>query len=140
MTDDRTVPRFATTTDAGIVTVRCAGELDLGSAAVLRAALLGPVHAGARGVIADLTDTTFCDSTVFSVLAEACRDAAVRNVPYAIAAAEGAVRRPLRLLGLDRLLPLHTSSDGARAAVGACPAAVVIPETPVRVFTAPAWP
>ena len=133
MIDDRTVPRFATTTEAGIVTVRCAGELDLGSAADLRAALLGPLRAGARGVIADLTDTTFCDSTVFSVLVEACHDAAARTVPYAIAAAESAVRRPLHLLGLNRLLPLHPGLDAARAAVAACPAAVVIPEPPVRV-------
>ncbi|MEV5716725.1 STAS domain-containing protein [Amycolatopsis mediterranei] len=117
MTEHPRASGLAVTTDAGVVTVRCAGELDLHSARELRDALLGPIFAGARGVVADLTETTFCDSTVFSVLVEAYRDAAARNVPYAIAADETAVARPLQLLGLDRLLPLHSGSDTARAAV-----------------------
>jgi len=108
---------LATTTEAGIVTVRCAGELDLESAPGLRNALLGAIRSGVRGVVADLTDTTFCDSTVFSVLVEALRDARARKVPYAIAAGETAVARPLHILGLDRLLPLHTEVDTAQAAV-----------------------
>lgn len=117
MTDDRTAPDLATTIDAGVLTVRCAGELDLDSAPHLRDALLGPIRAGARGVVVDLTETTFCDSTVFSVLVEAFRDAGARGVPYAIAAGEAAVIRPLQILGLDRLLPLYTRLDAARAAV-----------------------
>ena len=51
------------------------------------------------------------------MLVEAHRAAAARNVPYAIAAGETAVARPLQLLGLDRLLPLHTGSERAQAAV-----------------------
>lgn len=117
MTDHRTAPRFDTTTDAGIVTVRCTGDLDLGSARRLRGLLLPPIHGGARGVVADLTGTTFCDSTVFSVLAEAFHAAAAREVPYAIAADEIAVARPLQLLGLDRALPLHAELGAAREAV-----------------------
>ncbi len=108
---------IAGTTDAGVVIVRCAGELDLARAPGLRDALLGPIRAGARGVVADFTGTTFCDSTVFSVLVEAYREAAARNVPFAIAAGETAVQRPLQILGLDRLLPLHTGLDTAQAAV-----------------------
>jgi anti-sigma B factor antagonist len=117
MTEHHTESGLAVTTDDGVVTVRCAGELDLDSARELRDALLGPIRAGARGVVADLTETTFCDSTVFSVLVEAYRDAAARNVPYAIAAGETAVVRPLQILGLDRLLPLHTGPDTAQAAI-----------------------
>ncbi|MDX3188716.1 STAS domain-containing protein [Streptomyces sp. MN03-5084-2B] len=105
------------TTDDDVVTVHCVGELDLSTAGTLREALLEPIRAGARGVVADLTETTFCDSTVFSVLVEAYRDATARNVPYAIAAGEAAVARPLQILGLNRLLPLHTGRDTAQAAV-----------------------
>ncbi|MGK3209299.1 hypothetical protein [Amycolatopsis sp. MEPSY49] len=36
MTENRTSPRFATTTDAGVVTVRCAGDLDLATTSRLR--------------------------------------------------------------------------------------------------------
>ncbi|MEV4053198.1 STAS domain-containing protein [Amycolatopsis sp. NPDC049688] len=127
MTDHRTAPRFTTTTDTGVVTVHCDGELDLGSAQRLRDALLGPIQAGARGVVADLTGTTFCDSTVFSVLVEAFRDAAAQDVRFAIAAGEGAVARPLQLLGLDRLLPLHPGVDAAHAAVAETQDAVLRP-------------
>ncbi|KDN22403.1 STAS domain-containing protein [Amycolatopsis rifamycinica] len=102
-----------TTTDDGVVTVRWTGELDLDSAPALRGELLGSIRSGARGVVVDLSETTFCDSTVFSVLVEACRDAAARNVPFAIAAGEAAVARPLQLLGLDRLLPLHPGPETA---------------------------
>jgi anti-anti-sigma factor len=123
MTDHRTAPDLATTTDDGVVTVRCAGELDLGSAPRLRDALLGAIRAGADGVVADLTETTFCDSTVFSVLVEAHREAGARGVPYAIAAGEAAVTRPLQFLGLDRLLPLHPGRGAARSAVTGTPVA-----------------
>ena len=120
---DRTAPDLATTTDAGVVTVRCAGELDLDNAPRLRDALLGAVRAGARGIVADLTETTFCDSTVFSVLVEAHREAGAHGVPYAIAAGEAAVTRPLQFLGLDRLLPLYPGPAAARAAVAGTPVA-----------------
>ncbi|MGW3958879.1 STAS domain-containing protein [Amycolatopsis sp. NPDC005003] len=121
MIDHHPASALASTTEAGVVTVHCAGELDLANAHELRKALLDPLHDGARGVVVDLTETTFCDSTVFSVLVEAYRVATTRNVPYAIAAGRGAVVRPLRILGLDRQLPLHTGPGTARAAVaGGC--------------------
>lgn len=110
-------PRFATTTDAGVVTVRCAGDLDLATQARLRDALLGPFRVGAAAVVADLTETTFCDSAVFSVLVESYREALAREIPYAIAAARIAVARPLAILGLDRVLPLHPGVAEAHAAV-----------------------
>ncbi|SFW83627.1 STAS domain-containing protein [Amycolatopsis australiensis] len=110
-----------TTTDAGVVTVRCAGDLDQDMAPQLRDALLAPVRRGARGVVADLTAATFCDSTVFSILVEADREARAHDVPYAIAAAQAAVTRPLEILGLDHLLPLHGDVAAARAAVTETP-------------------
>ncbi|MBE1494511.1 anti-anti-sigma factor [Amycolatopsis lexingtonensis] len=117
MTEHRTAPELSTSTDAGIVTVRCTGELDLGSARRLRDRLLAPIRAGARGVVADLTGTTFCDSTVLSVLVEAHRDADARNVAFAIAPDDVAVARPLHILGLAETLPLHPGRAAAQAAV-----------------------
>ncbi|WIX99524.1 STAS domain-containing protein [Amycolatopsis mongoliensis] len=117
MTENRVQPRFATTTEAGVVTVHCAGDLDLATTPRLRDVLLSPFHGSASAVVADLTETTFCDSTVFSVLVESYREALARGIPYAIAAAKTAVARPLAILGLDRVLPLHTGIAEARAAV-----------------------
>ncbi|WP_329046964.1 STAS domain-containing protein [Amycolatopsis sp. NBC_01488] len=122
MTEFRTQPRFATTTDAGVVTVHCAGDLDLATTARLRDTLLSPFRGGATAVVADLTATTFCDSTVFSVLVESYREALAHDIPYAIAAARVAVARPLAILGLDRVLPVHLEIAEARAAVTGEPA------------------
>ncbi len=122
MTDDRIQPRFATTTDAEVVTVHCAGDLDLATTSRLRDALLGPFRDGAAAVVADLTETTYCDSTVFSVLVESYREALAHDVPYAIAAARTAVARPLAVLGLDSVLPLHPGVAEAHAAVTGTPA------------------
>lgn len=115
MTDHR--PSVGRTSLAGIVTVRCTGDLDLASAVWVRAELLAPIRDGVRGVVADLTATTFCDSTIFSVLVAADLAAFDRGVPFAIAAAYRALGRPLELLGLDRTLPLYPSLAEARAAV-----------------------
>ena len=117
MTEHRAAPELSTSTDAGIVTVRCTGELDLSTARRLRDRLLAPIRAGARGVVADLTGTTFCDSTVLSVLVEAHRDAGARNVAFAIAPDDVAVARPLHILGLAETLPLHPGRAAAQAAV-----------------------
>jgi anti-anti-sigma factor len=119
MTDPRTA--LETTTHAGIVTVRCGGEVDLGTAPHLRAALQASIRGHARGVVADLSAATFCDSMVFTVLVEAHGDAQARDIPFAIAADGAAVIRPLELLGLDRLLPLHAAAAAARAAVTGTP-------------------
>jgi anti-sigma B factor antagonist len=117
MTENRIQPRFATTTDAGVVTVRCAGDLDLATTTRLRDVLLGPFRGGAAAVVADLTETTYCDSTVFSVLVESYREARAHETPFAIAAAKIAVARPLAILGLDRVLPVHADLAEARAAI-----------------------
>ncbi|MFJ1759194.1 STAS domain-containing protein [Amycolatopsis sp. NPDC088138] len=117
MTDHHTTPAFGSSTEAGIVTVHCSGDLDLACAPRMRAALLAPIRDGAPGVVADLTATTFCDSTIFSVLVELHRAAVARGVSYSIAADPVAVARPLEILGLDRLLPLHDDLGEARAAV-----------------------
>ncbi|WP_290063027.1 STAS domain-containing protein [Amycolatopsis solani] len=121
MTEHRRTPELTTGTDAGIVTVRCTGELDLSAARRLRDRLLAPIRAGARGVVVDLTETTFCDSTVFSVLVEAHHDAVARDVAFAIVPDETSVARPLHLLGLDRQLPLYPGRAAAHAAVTRAP-------------------
>jgi anti-sigma B factor antagonist len=117
MTENRTQPRFATTNEAGVVTVRCAGDLDLATTTRLRDVLLSPFRGGAAAVVADLTETTYCDSTVFSVLVESYREARAHDIPFAIAAAEIAVARPWAILGLDRVLPLHADLAEAHAAI-----------------------
>lgn len=114
-----------TTTAARVVLVHCPGDLDLATAPRLRETLLTPFREGARGVVADFSQTTYCDSTTFSILVEAYRESLANDVPYAIAAAHATVARPLAILGLDRVLPLHPSVSDARDAIGGTTAARV---------------
>ena len=65
--------------DPGVTTVRCGGDLDLATTSRLQEVLLSPFADGVRGVVADLTGTTFCVSTVFGVLVEAYREALARR-------------------------------------------------------------
>ncbi|WP_328455987.1 MULTISPECIES: STAS domain-containing protein [unclassified Amycolatopsis] len=122
MTDQHTAPVIGSTGDAGIVTVRCAGDLDLGCAPRMRQALLAAVRDCARGVVADLSAATYCDSLIFSVLLETHRAARARGVPWALAADRVTVARPLAILGLDGLLPLYEDLDAAVTALGGEPA------------------
>ncbi|MCR6483989.1 STAS domain-containing protein [Amycolatopsis sp. OK19-0408] len=121
MTDHRTRNHLVTTTEAGVVIVHCPGDLDLATSPRMRDALLTPLGEGARGVIADLTETTYCDSTVFSVLVEAYRASLAHDVPFTIAAAHATVARPLAILGLDRVLPIRPTVAEAREAVTGTP-------------------
>lgn len=121
MDDHRTAAAVGRTIEPGLVTVHGSGDLDLGCAPRLRQVLLTAVRAAARGVIADLSAVTFCDSTILSVLVDAHREALAGHVPFAITADWTSVVRPLEILGLDALLPLYADLDAARAAVSRCP-------------------
>ncbi len=121
MDNDRTAATVGRTSEAGLVIVRGSGDLDLGCAPRLRRLLLTAVREAARGVVADLSAVTFCDSTALSVLVDAHREALAGRVPFAITADRASVVRPLEILGLDTLLPLYEDFDAARAAVSRCP-------------------
>ncbi|UOZ05011.1 STAS domain-containing protein [Amycolatopsis sp. WQ 127309] len=121
MDDHRTAAAVGRTSEAGLVTVRGSGDLDLGCAPRLRRLLLTAVQEAARGVVADLSAVTFCDSTILTVLVDAHREALAGRVPFAVTADRASVMRPLEILGLDTLLPLYADLDAARAAVSRCP-------------------
>ncbi|WP_410621034.1 STAS domain-containing protein [Amycolatopsis sp. cmx-8-4] len=121
MDDHRTAAAIGRATEAALVTVSGSGDLDLGCAPRLRRLLLTAVREAARGVVADLSAVTLCDSTIFSVLVDVHREARAGRVPFAITADRASVVRPLEILGLDALLPLYADLGAARAAVSRWP-------------------
>ncbi|MGW2207388.1 STAS domain-containing protein [Streptomyces sp. NPDC001774] len=79
-----------------VVTVR--GEIDLDTATDLRTALLHAVTANGKdkaGVVLDLSDVSFCDSTALNTLLHACQHALDGSQTLTIAAASPAVTRLL---------------------------------------------
>jgi anti-sigma B factor antagonist len=101
------------------VVVGMPAEIDIANVDVVRAGLADAVEGGAALVVADLTATTFCDSSGLRELLLAHQLAVEAGGELRLAAAEdGAVLRVLRLIGLDRVLPVSTSVAEAVAGSG----------------------
>ncbi|MFE5613694.1 STAS domain-containing protein [Streptomyces sp. NPDC056470] len=87
-----------------LVTVR--GEIDLDSATDLRTALLHAVAANGKaraGVVLDLSDVSFCDSTALNTLLHARQHALDKGQTLTISAASPAVTRLLEITGAASL-------------------------------------
>ena len=67
-------------------------------------------------VIADMTATTFCDSSGISMLVRAHKQAAATSTQLRLAVPSTAVRRTLALVQVDTLLPVYPSLHQALAA------------------------
>jgi anti-sigma B factor antagonist len=104
--------------DTGDVTVYALrGEFDLAVSAKL--ADLLPADPGARRIVLDMTEVQYCDSSCLQVLLRLgtrLRDAGGR---FAVATTVPAVIRPIELLGLGAVMPLHPSVSAARDSWGA---------------------
>ncbi len=107
----RTHITVTTTADAATVTV--SGELDLATTPRLRDRLDVELKSRPSALIIDLEGVGFCSSGGLSVLLEAVTNAHARGIPCAIIATQRALIRPIKLLQLDRVLPIH--ADRAEA-------------------------
>lgn len=92
-----------------IVVVKAPEELDLNNADGLRDALLEALSAGARGLVVDMTATTFCDSAGITALTRAARRAAAGAATMRLAVTAEPVLRLLNLVGIDRLIDVDQS-------------------------------
>ncbi|WP_410809481.1 STAS domain-containing protein [Micromonospora sp. 067-2] len=90
--------------DDGVACLRLAGELDLGTAPELAAAIDRLAEAGERHVLLDLTDLTFCDSTGMSVFVRGDNRASADGGWLRLTGAVGRVERVLRVTGLADVL------------------------------------
>lgn len=68
---------------------------------------------GVNLVIADMTATTFCDSTGIDMLVLACQKAAANGTELRLVLPSPEVLRIMRVLGVDAVLPLYQSLDEA---------------------------
>ncbi|WP_328616452.1 STAS domain-containing protein [Amycolatopsis sp. NBC_00355] len=125
MTTDATRPRQRSSGQgwslaehaAGDVTVYVLrGEFDLAVSAKL--ADLLPADPGLGKVVLDMTEVEYCDSSCLQILLRLgtrLRDAGGR---LAVATTVPAVVRPIELLGLGEVMPLHPTVAAARASWG----------------------
>jgi anti-sigma B factor antagonist len=92
------------------------GEIDLSSADEFRDGVVARLDSG-EGFVLDLDGVTFMGSLGFSVLVEAHEETSRRNIRWAIVAGSGAIQRPLRITGLEQMLPIYSSVPEALAAL-----------------------
>jgi anti-sigma B factor antagonist len=96
--------------------VEVAGELDLRSAPLLRAAIASQIELGHRHLVIDLTDATFLDCASVGTLLDSI--APLRADPAAaviLAGASGGVERLLALLELEQLFEMLPDAEAATA-------------------------
>ncbi|MBE8520872.1 STAS domain-containing protein [Amycolatopsis sp. H6(2020)] len=116
MTDDRTpelTVRVRTVPEA--VVVAAAGDLDLGTAPVLRARARAALADRPGALIVDLGAITFCGSAGLQVIAELVSETAAVDLPFALVATGRPVLRSLQVTRIDDTLALHPTVDRARA-------------------------
>jgi anti-anti-sigma factor len=88
-------------------TVAVAGEIDLSVTAHLQDRLRDELRLSPGALIIDLTAVEFCSSGGLAVLLDTVTTAHARGLPCAIIATHRGLLRPIRLLRLDRVLPVH---------------------------------
>jgi anti-sigma B factor antagonist len=96
--------------------VRLAAEIDVTSSDGAYSDLAAACVPGVGAVIADMTETTFCDSSGVRALVHAHKLAADREVELSLVITGDAVLRILELSGLIGILRLYPSVDAAVSA------------------------
>src|SRR5262249_34673138 len=89
-------------------------SIDVSSARQLGGKLGSALASGVTTVIADMTATTFCDSSGARILVAACEQAGADNIQMRLVVLSTFVLRALTLMGLDRV-PVYLTLDGALA-------------------------
>jgi anti-anti-sigma factor len=109
--------RFTSEWHGPVAVVTAAGEIDLTNAEGLRDALLSALNAGAVGLIADMTSTTFLDSAGITALVRAARRASATDATLRLAVTAPPVLRVLSLVGIDRLIEVYPNLADAVASL-----------------------
>ena len=97
------------------VVIALPAEIDMANAGQAGQQLGSAFAPGVRAVIADMTATTFCDSSGIAMLVRAHKRAAANGTELRLVVGSAAVRRALTLVRLDDLLPIYPSLSQALA-------------------------
>jgi anti-anti-sigma factor len=102
-------PQRPTRAQARSVVVPLPAEIDISNAGRVGEELCAAFAPGVRTVIADMTDTRFCDSSGISMLVAAHRRALTNNAELRLVALSTAVLHALTLVRIDHLIPVYPS-------------------------------
>ena len=91
-------------------------EIDVTNSDELRAALLAASADDAPVVVADLSATSFCDSTALGVLVRTAKQLTSNGAELRLVAQAAPVLRIFALTGVDTVLPIYATLPEALAA------------------------
>jgi anti-anti-sigma factor len=99
--------------------VRVAGEVDMSHEEELQAELRRAVEAEAKGIVVDLTECEFIDSSAIRALLLSREESRPEagSESLAVAASSEQILRILGVMGLDQVLPIERTVNEAAAAL-----------------------
>ena len=105
-----------TTSGPDCVLVSVAGELDLFTAPQLGSLLDRSIEQGATSVTVDLSEVTFLDAAALGVLVRAAQHFGSDSGTLRVICPDARLRRLFEITGLDEMLTICASGEGALAA------------------------
>ncbi len=93
--------------DGQVAVVTLPAEIDVTNADEVREQLLAVVNQGASVLVADMSETTFCDSAGITALVRAFRRATESGTKFRLVTTGSAVLRVLEITGVDRLIDVY---------------------------------
>jgi anti-sigma B factor antagonist len=128
---------FSVTMVSGLPVVKAPAEIDIANAGQLRAALLAAAADGHASVVADLSETAFCDTAGLQVLVLGHRRAVAEGGELRLVVQAAQLLRMFSLTGVDRVIPTYATLDEALNALPAI--ATAVRPQPTGAAPAPAW-
>jgi anti-anti-sigma factor len=118
------IPQFEISSGPGpddVYVVRVAGEVDMSHEEELQAELRSAVEADATGIVVDLTECEFIDSSAIRalLLSREQKKSGGNSESLAVAASSDQILRILSVMGLDQVIPIEPTVDQAAAALSA---------------------
>jgi anti-sigma B factor antagonist len=116
------VPQFGVSSERGpddVCVVRVVGEVDISHEEELRAELRRAVSSDAPGIVVDLTECEFIDSSGIRalLLSREAQDGDGDAGGFAVAASSEQILRILSVMGLDKAIPILPTVEEAAAAL-----------------------
>jgi anti-sigma B factor antagonist len=99
--------------DGQVAVVTLPREIDITNADEIRERLLSAASQGASILVADLSQTTFCDSAGVTALVRAFRRANENGTKFRLVTTSPSVLRVLEITGVDRLIDVYPTISEA---------------------------
>lgn len=103
--------------EAGTLVIAVQGDADMSTAVKFNECFFSAARSGTRGVVADLSEVSFIDTTMLNALVVGHRRMARDSGQFAVVCSGPRVKRVLDITGLGQILEVFSTRDDALAHV-----------------------